>query len=342
MAHPFPVFSGLIFISFCFCNALHRYILKRACGGQAASQMQTADHDVDQRNLILQDREVTLEWFSDPTKRIIAGNFTVVWENHNRLAAANFEAVVDIATYYDFSSHLGSLLSHLISALQPCFTAIANAYAIIRPASCRSSAKSSWNKSLVSECSSFLASIDNSLLVICDALSAGHVALVIIVLLNLLCFMPSLADQRWWALDSSRPRLRTLFTYQFAHANLQHIAGNMLTLLFVGAEVSDSLNCDHFIFLALYLLCGLVGGMFAVWFSPAHALTVGASGSVSGVIVALSVLRPNSAVTILGDVNASHPLMLLTGTLLADLKRLNVSWQVLQPLSHAFSVARTV
>jgi membrane associated rhomboid family serine protease len=37
---------------------------------------------------------------------------------------------------------------------------------------------------------------------------------------------------------------------------------------------------------------------------------VGASGSVSGIIVALSVLRPNSAVAVIGDVNASNPLML--------------------------------
>lgn len=45
----------------------------------------------------------------------------------------------------------------------------------------------------------------------------------------------------------------------------------------------------------------------------------------SGIIVALIVLRPNSAVAVLGDVNASNPLMLLLGTLLADLKRLGVS-----------------
>jgi hypothetical protein len=102
----------------------------------------------------------------------------------------------------------------------------------------------------------------------------------------------------------------------------------MLTLLFVGTEVSESLNCDHIFFILFYLLCGLAGGLFAVWFSRAGVSTVGASGSVSGMIVALSVLRPNSAVAILGDVNASSPLLLLAGTLLADLQRLGVSWQV--------------
>jgi hypothetical protein len=58
---------------------------------------------------------------------------------------------------------------------------------------------------------------------------------------------------------------------------------------------------------------------------------------VSGMIVALSVLRPNAAVTILGDVNAANPIMLLAGTLLADLQRLGVSWQVSPPpVSHPF------
>ena len=61
-----------------------------------------------------------------------------------------------------------------------------------------------------------------------------------------------------------------------------------------------------------------------------------------GIIVALSVLRPNSAVAVLGDVNASNPLMLLLGTLLADLKRLGVSWQVLCPPSNFPSTSHTV
>ncbi|KAH8044739.1 hypothetical protein JL722_14524 [Aureococcus anophagefferens] len=43
--------------------------------------------------------------------------------------------------------------------------------------------------------------------------------------------------------------------------------------------------------------------------------------------VGSSVLRPNAAVDILGDVKAAHPLMLLFGTLMADLTRGGISWQ---------------
>ena len=91
----------------------------------------------------------------------------------------------------------------------------------------------------------------------------------------------------------------------------------MLTLLAVGVEVSTALRCNQPLLLALYVFSGWCGGFLAARLSPHEH--VGASGSVSGVIVALSVLRPNSAVHVLGDVNASNPLMLLGGTLLADL-----------------------
>lgn len=55
---------------------------------------------------------------------------------------------------------------------------------------------------------------------------------------------------------------------------------------------------------------------------------VGGSGSISGVILALSVLRPHQAVHILGDVKAAQLWLLLLGTLAADLlSNRSVSWE---------------
>jgi membrane associated rhomboid family serine protease len=309
---------------------LPAYQRKRACGGRPEFQMHTLDHDVAERgivNPVFEDAAVTLDWYSNASHT--AGVYSVEWELHNAVSAANFEAVVRANTFYDISRHVDGALHYPLQAARWLLNSFTTAYSFVRPASCRAAAKSSLNVNIVGSCKSFLSSIDSKLLVICQALSGGHIALVLIVLLNILLYLPSIADEKWWALRSGRPSWRTLFTYQFAHANLQHIAGNMLTLLFVGTEVSESLNCDHILFVSFYLLCGLCGGLFAVLLSPPNTSTVGASGSVSGMIVALSVLRPNSAVTILGDVNASNPLMLLAVTLLADLKRLNVSWQVM-------------
>jgi membrane associated rhomboid family serine protease len=306
---------------------LQSYQRNRACGGKKEFQMQTEDHDI-QGSVIVDDKVATLNWYSNAT-RAASGQYTVVWELHNVVSAANFDAVVTSSTFHDISAHLDGALYYPLQAITWLFNSVSNAYSFVRPASCRSAAKSSFNVNLVSGCKSWLGGIHSVLLLFCDVLSGGHIALALIVLLNMLALLPSIEDQDAWALHSGSPCLRSLITYQFAHANWQHIAGNMLTLLVVGTEVSESLNCDHILFVVFYLLCGVCGGLFAVGGSlSSRTRTVGASGSVSGLIVALSVLRPNAAVAILGDMNASHPLQLLVVTLLADFKRLGVSWQV--------------
>ena len=160
---------------------------------------------------------------------------------------------------------------------------------------------------------------------LCDTLAEGHWALFLIVIANVACYLPALANSGRWSISRQSLSHERLLMYQLAHANLPHITGNMLTLLAVGSEVSGALGCNQLLLLALYLACGWAGGFAAALLSDAR--TVGASGSVSGVIVALSVLRPTSAVHILGDVNASNPLLLLLGTLGADLSRGGVSWQ---------------
>ena len=161
---------------------------------------------------------------------------------------------------------------------------------------------------------------------VCGTLAGGHWALTSIVAANALCYLPALANYSQWCVSRHELSHERLLRYQLAHANLPHIMGNMLTLLAVGSEVSEALGCNQLLLLALYLACGWAGGLCAALLSP-NSSTVGASGSVSGVIIALSVLRPTSAVAILGDATASHPLMLLGGTLLADLSRPGVSWQ---------------
>ena len=161
---------------------------------------------------------------------------------------------------------------------------------------------------------------------VCQPLAAGQWALFAIVAANVLCFVPAQGAWSTWGVSRSTLSHGRLLSYQFAHANVPHLSGNMLTLLAVGSEVSDSLACDQLMLLALYLASGWAGGYCAATLSD--AATVGASGAVSGVIVALSVLRPRSAVHILGDVDASHPLLLLLGTLGADLTRgSGISWQ---------------
>ncbi|KAH8046661.1 hypothetical protein JL722_13554 [Aureococcus anophagefferens] len=158
-----------------------------------------------------------------------------------------------------------------------------------------------WSASLVDKCRSALSQDlphDLSHFVapfvepLCGTLAEGHWALCAIVVANAACYLPAKVHLDAWAISRHTLSHERLLKSQLAHANHGHILGNMLTLLAVGSEVSAALGCNQLLLLALYL----------------------------------AVLRPNAAVDILGDVKAAHPLMLLFGTLMADLTRGGI-WQ---------------
>lgn len=83
----------------------------------------------------------------------------------------------------------------------------------------------------------------------------------------------SLQSGRWW----------TLVTSMFMHSGLDHIANNMLTLLFLGTQLEGRLGERRY--LTLYLASGVIAGLF---FCAVNVLTgssayaVGASGAIFG------------------------------------------------------------
>jgi len=100
-----------------------------------------------------------------------------------------------------------------------------------------------------------------------------------------------------------------LFTYQFVHANVQHILFNMVTLVVFGLPVLARFGWERFIY--GYFLCGMCGGLVS-WYlhsigfidrSPEYAADaftlIGASGSVNGVIMCCAVLNPPFRVRLL-------------------------------------------
>ena len=99
-------------------------------------------------------------------------------------------------------------------------------------------------------------------------------------------------------------------TFQFVHANLWHIAGNMLALLSLGPVIEQYLGRRRF--LAFYLLCGMVGpiGFLVLMASAgrnefgqpvyaADSTLVGASAGVFGILVAAAIVAPNVWVQLL-------------------------------------------
>jgi membrane associated rhomboid family serine protease len=87
----------------------------------------------------------------------------------------------------------------------------------------------------------------------------------------------------------------TLFTSQFLHGGVLHLAGNMLYLWIFGNNVED--HSGHVVFLPFYLGCGAAAGLTQVVMHPHSAVpTIGASGAIAGVLGAYFVLFPRARV----------------------------------------------
>jgi membrane associated rhomboid family serine protease len=90
-------------------------------------------------------------------------------------------------------------------------------------------------------------------------------------------------------------------TLQFLHANIQHIAYNMIALFFFGPIVEQALGSRKY--LAFYLLSGIASGGSYVILWAAHILIgnpdtplIGASGSIFGVLIGAAFIAPDVTV----------------------------------------------
>jgi len=114
------------------------------------------------------------------------------------------------------------------------------------------------------------------------------------------------------AFKPANPSLISAITACFLHADLFHLAGNVLYLGLLGGPVEDRLGRGRFI--VLYLLSGVLAmsAQAAVVLLRAPALAVypviGASGAVAGILGALLVRLPHARVRV-----ASATLMFLHG-----------------------------
>ena len=93
-----------------------------------------------------------------------------------------------------------------------------------------------------------------------------------------LLYGPFVERGDWWR----------LITSAFLHANLLHLAFNMLALWWFGAPVELFLGRVRF--LLLYFVSGLAGAAGALLVTP-HSPTVGASGAIFGILGAALVLE---------------------------------------------------
>jgi len=80
----------------------------------------------------------------------------------------------------------------------------------------------------------------------------------------------------------------------FAHskATLLHLILNMMCLYFFGPALERYMGSIRF--LILYLFCAVVGGFLTAYFDPIWNPSLGASGAISGLLVAFAWLFPQS------------------------------------------------
>lgn len=94
--------------------------------------------------------------------------------------------------------------------------------------------------------------------------------------------------------DASAPRLHEFFTYQFLHADVMHLAGNMLFLWVFGNPVNAKMgDLCYFLF---YLSGGVFAGAGYAWFNDSRM--IGASGAIASVTTAYLALFPRSHITV--------------------------------------------
>ena len=89
------------------------------------------------------------------------------------------------------------------------------------------------------------------------------------------------ADPHWW----------TVLTSMFMHGGWFHIIGNMWFLWVFGNNIEDSMG--HARFVVFYLLCGVAAAAAQMLVAPRSVVPmVGASGAISGVMGAYTLLYP--------------------------------------------------
>lgn len=90
----------------------------------------------------------------------------------------------------------------------------------------------------------------------------------------------------------------TLFSYQFLHADIVHLVGNMIFVWVFADNVEQALGRWRFVM--FYLLVGAAGALAFVISDPGSKTPlIGASGSVSGVVIAYLMMRPCAKLTAL-------------------------------------------
>jgi membrane associated rhomboid family serine protease len=87
----------------------------------------------------------------------------------------------------------------------------------------------------------------------------------------------------------------TLATSLFLHGGFVHLAGNMIYLWVFGGAIEDVMG--HVRYFLFYIACGAMGSLTHTFLFPTSTIpSIGASGSIAGLLGAFLVLRPHARI----------------------------------------------
>ncbi|MEA2326665.1 MAG: hypothetical protein QOE68_1624 [Thermoanaerobaculia bacterium] len=90
----------------------------------------------------------------------------------------------------------------------------------------------------------------------------------------------------------------TLITSLFLHGGFVHLIGNMIYLWVFGGAVEDALG--HARYAIFFVICGAIGSLTHTLLFPHSTVpSIGASGSIAGILGAFLVLRPKARIVTL-------------------------------------------
>lgn len=103
---------------------------------------------------------------------------------------------------------------------------------------------------------------------------------------------PAAFQYAWWEV------VVTLATSLFLHGGFVHLAGNMIYLWVFGGAIEDVMGHARYFF--FYIACGAAGSLVHTLLFPASTIpSIGASGSIAGLLGAFLVLRPHARIVTL-------------------------------------------
>jgi len=108
--------------------------------------------------------------------------------------------------------------------------------------------------------------------------------------------------QRWGYFSATKAvfglQIWRFITFQFLHASIGHLLGNMIGMFLFGPIVEAQFGSRRF--LAFYLMCGLAGAVCYLLLAASHVLMttpetpmVGASAGIFGLLVAAALIAPH-------------------------------------------------